>query len=553
MVKRRTVLKGITTGAGVWALRGFEAKANAAAYFTHGVASGDPLSDRVILWSRVLPASADIESVDCEWQIAESPDFKHALEGGTVFKGKAQATRDRDYTIKVDVTGLEPNTQYFYRFTSNGISSPVGQTRTLPIGSVASYRIGVASCANFPQGYFHAYRHMAQTDLDLVIHLGDYIYEYAEGRYANPVALEKLGRHVEPKHEIVSLEDYRMRYGLYRTDRDLQLVHQRHPFICVWDDHELANNTWRDGAQNHNENEGEGDFHQRMKNARQAYHEWMPIRTEQNDQQAPIFRQFSIGELADLMMLDTRLHGRQQGYTYQQELAGSDAQAINAFRQKLSAADRTLLGTDQEAWLKAALKASKQRGATWQILGQQVLMGKVGTPLLTQDDFGAAELSERRRRYIDRVAIISAAGLPFNLDAWDGYPACRNRIMAAMQADANNPIVLAGDTHNAWAFNLRDQQGAAIGVEIGTPGITSPGLETFLPANSAKLKDALMDSSPELFDMDTEHRGWTELTLTPEKMTSRWHFVDSILDPAYSVSSTQPLVCQVGDRQFSEA
>ncbi|MFT4796687.1 MAG: alkaline phosphatase D [Candidatus Azotimanducaceae bacterium] len=543
MVDRRTVLKGITSGAGVLALSGFQISADAAAYFTHGVASGDPLADRVILWSRVVPAKPDIEEFDCEWQIAATADFTLPVTSGTV-----RSLRKHDYTVKVDALGLEPGQKYFYRFICNGSISPTGETKTLPIGELSSYRIGVASCSNYPQGYFHAYRHMAQSQLDLVIHLGDYIYEYAEGRYANPIALEKLGRHVEPQHEIITLEDYRMRYGLYRTDRDLQLVHQRHPFVCVWDDHELTNNTWRDGAQNHNE--GEGDFYERMKHARQAYHEWMPIRVTEGDQ-SPIYRQFSIGQLADLIMLDTRLHARQRGYSYQQDLAGSSEREIEAFREQLNAPDRTLLGEDQEAWLNDELKASKARGATWQILGQQVLMGKVGTPMLTKSDFGTAQLTERRQQYIDRLATISDAGLPFNLDAWDGYPACRNRVLTAMKTHGNNPVVLAGDTHNAWAFNLRDPQNQSVGVEIGTPGITSPGLESFLPANSDRLRQALMSSSPELFEVDTEHRGWTELTLTPTKMTAQWHFVDSILDKNFSVTSALPITCEVEKRQFS--
>jgi alkaline phosphatase D len=543
-LKRRTVLKGMSATVGALALRGFEISAAESAYFTHNVASGDPLSDRVILWTRVVPARTSRTEISCEWQVARAPDFKTLVQ-----IGQAKASLATDYTIKVDVENLEDDTQYFYRFMCDGISSPVGTTKTLPKGDVCSYRIGVASCSNYPQGYFHAYRHMAETDLDLVIHLGDYIYEYAEGRYADPVALEKLGRHVQPSHEILSLEDYRMRYGLYRTDRDLQKIHQRHPFICVWDDHELTNNTWQQGAQNHNE--GEGDFGQRMMNARRAYHEWMPIRTLDHNQQAPIYRQFSIGTVADLLMLDTRLHGRQRGYTYQQDLTGTSAVEIEAFKKKLNEQSRTLLGQDQEDWLNHALAASKQRGATWQILGQQVLMGKVVTPQLSATDFIEAELSDRRRQYLDRVALLSKQKLPFNLDAWDGYPACRDRVLASLKTSANNPLVLSGDTHNAWAFNLTDENQQHIGVEIGTPGITSPGLESFLPANSGSLKRALLKSSPELFDLDTEHRGWTELTLTSEQVTSRWHFVDSILSDHYKVTSTDPLLCKKGDRAFS--
>jgi alkaline phosphatase D len=540
-VNRRTILKGLGAVTGAVAFRGFEASASTPVYFTHGVASGDPAADKIILWSRVVPANPKQQLVTSTWQISETSNFKTLANEGTL-----QTDATHDYTLKVDATNLKPATHYFYRFTCQGIHSPVGKTRTLPIGEVDSYKIGVVSCSNYPQGYFNAYRHLAQADLDLVIHLGDYIYEYAEGRYANPIALSELGRHVVPVHEIVSLEDYRMRYGLYRTDIDLQKVHRRHPFICVWDDHELANNTWQSGAQNHNK--GEGDFNERMQNARQAYCEWMPIRTEP---QGPIYRQFSIGQLADIFMLDTRLHGRERGYIYQQDLLSSDKADVEAFRKKLAHPARTILGLDQEAWLTSALQTSKTRGATWQVLGQQVLMGKITTPELNEADFTNVEISERRRRYLDRVSFIAKEKLPFNLDAWDGYPACRDRVMASLKTETNNPIVLAGDTHNAWAFNLTDKALDKIGVEIGTPGITSPGLETFLPAHPNNLKKALMSSSPEIFDMDTQHRGWTELTLTSDAMTSRWHFVDTILSTKYSVLSTEPIICKKGARAFN--
>lgn len=540
-VNRRTVLKGMGAVTGTIVFRGFEASASAPVYFTHGVASGDPVADKIILWSRVAADNPKHQQLTATWQISEHSDFKTLANQGVI-----QTNASRDYTLKVDATNLKPATHYFYRFTCQGIHSPVGKTRTLPTGEVDSYKIGVVSCSNYPQGYFNAYRHLAETDLDLVLHLGDYIYEYAEGRYANPIALSELGRHVEPEHELLSLEDYRMRYGLYRTDIDLQKAHLRHPFICVWDDHELANNTWQGGAQNHNE--GEGDFNERMHNARQAYNEWMPIRTEP---QGPIYRQFSIGQLADIFMLDTRLHGRERGYSYQQDLLTSDKAGIQAFREKLADPARTILGKDQEAWLTSSLRTSKNRGATWQVLGQQVLMGKITTPELTEADFSDVEISERRRRYLDRVAFIAKEELPFNLDAWDGYPACRDRVMASLKTEANNPVVLAGDTHNAWAFNLTDKSQHKIGVEIGTPGISSPGLETFLPADPEKLKEALMSSSPEIFDMDSQHRGWTELMLTSDAMTSRWHFVDTILSDKYAVISTEPMTCKKGERAFS--
>jgi len=607
-INRRRVIQGVGASLGVLALRGFSVHADEPVHFTHGVASGDPLADRVILWTRVIPGSGSHSEVEAVWQVATDVEFTQVVS-----MGRATSTEATDYTLKVDATGLPANSSFFYRFIVAAKTSPIGQTKTLPLGMVDSYRIGIASCSNYPQGYFNAYKHMAESDLDLVLHLGDYIYEYAEGRYASTVALEQLGRNVEPTSEILTLEDYRMRYGLYRTDPDLMAVHQRHPFICVWDDHELTNNTWKDGAENHNK--GEGDFQQRMRAARQAYHEWLPIRTTSNGDQAPIYRSFQIGQLADLHMLDTRLHGRDRGLEYAKDLTYqtitfdirnpkapkiiapkqaallADAQvqqlmlpfdlssgkpvavtdytkiaelnpktlpegwsylpdAASFRREKLDNPQRTILGFDQEGWLANELQAGKARGSKWQIIGQQVLMGRTGIPNLTLD------LAGKPKEYVDfvrRLQSLEKLGLPFNLDAWDGYPASRQRVYEQLISRASNPIVLAGDTHNAWAFNLADDSGQAVGVEIGTPGISSPGMESNSATTPAKLAAAFRDASNELVDLDTSHRGWAEMVITPTHMTNQWHFVDTILQRDFNVTSSQVHVCKVGHRRFSNS
>tara|TARA_B110001452_G_scaffold15989_1_gene13117 strand:- start:1384 stop:3225 length:1842 start_codon:yes stop_codon:yes gene_type:complete len=608
-LNRRQLLKGLSASLGVVALRGFEVHAASPLYFTHGVASGDPLSDRVILWARLIPGSGERRVVDCRWEVASDPEFKQLVSSGV-----ASTSAKRDYTLKVDAQGLEPGSAYFYRFLSEGIISPVGQTRTLPEGAVESFRIGVASCSNYPQGYFNVYRHMADSDLDLVLHLGDYIYEYAEGVYANAVATEELGRQVEPATEILTVEDYRMRYGLYRTDPDLQAVHARHPFICVWDDHELANDSWKDGAENHNQ--GEGDFQARMTAARQAYHEWLPIRTAISGDQGPIFRSFKVGELADLIMLDTRLHGRDRGLDYAVDLplralsydvskAGegtmvSSADAVVApahqrrsvklpfdfstgepiaitdyglikdltaetlpanwyylpdtesFKeQMLIDPARALLGADQEHWLDTELQASKQRGATWQLLGQQVLMGKLKLPVLTDQQLKLDEAMPAYREILKMMQLLAPEQLPFNLDAWDGYAVCRDRVYASLAEHGVNPVILAGDTHNAWAFNLANNMGEAVGVEIGTPSVSSPGLETYLPTDPLVLGNAMVEASAELVAVDTAHRGWSELVLTSQAMTNQWHFVDTVLDRQFTVTGAQKQHCKVGNRRFS--
>ena len=613
-LNRRQLLKGMSASLGLLALRGFQVQAAASSHFTHGVASGDPLADRVILWTRLIPGNGEHSAINCQWQVAKDRAFKQIVS-----TGMASTSSERDYTVKIDAAGLSPNSPYFYRFLADDqLASPIGRTRTLPVGDIEQIRLGITSCSNYPQGYFNVYQHMAQTDIDMVLHLGDYIYEYGEGVYANEVATDKLGRKVEPTNEIISLEDYRMRYGLYRTDEDLQLVHARHPFICVWDDHELANDSWKDGAENHSADEG--DFQARMRIARQAYHEWMPIRTSSVGDQGAIFRSFKLGNLADLIMLDTRLHGRDRPLDYAKDLpmhsalfqlsASGEGSLVNkeeaaqvieslpadqlvrittpfdftsgtpipvndyatikdltaatlpqgwyylpdsqSFKQQaLVEPNRTILGADQEQWLDSELQASKQRGATWQIIGQQVLMGKLQLPVLSDKQLKIDQAEPYVRQIMEMMQVLAPDQLPFNLDAWDGYAVCRERVFSSFAEHGTNPVVLAGDTHNAWAFNLVDSNGLAVGVEVATPAVNSPGLETYLPTDPDVLGQAIQDASAELFAVDTARRGWSEVVLTAEAMTNQWHFISTVLDRDYSVESSEILYCKVGNKRFS--
>ena len=555
-IGRRQLLQGLGIGAMAAGSglphRGYAMGGKAAAYFTHGVASGDPLQDRVILWTRVLPHRA-IDLLTVFWQVAQDAAFNQVVAAG---ESKAQAAQD--YTVKVDAIGLQPGQDYFYRFAALGVVSDIGRTKTLPVGGVEEFRLGVASCSNYPQGYFNAYRHMADSDLDLVLHLGDYLYEYPDGEYADDYALNTLGRHVLPAGEMIALEDYRTRYGVYRSDPDLQAVHQRHPFVCVWDDHEIANDTWHSGAENHSEDEG--DFALRLQAARQAYHEWMPIRTPASGDQGPIYRHFAIGDLADLLMLDTRIVGRDQQLSYaadmlfhssadRQQVPVPDGAAFTA--QRLQDPSRDLLGAQQEQWLARTVADSVGRGASWQVLGQQVLMGNVGIPKLDKSAFDDPNMPVEERQYIALMQTLGDQGMPLNLDAWDGYPACRDRV-TQMLADAGaNTITLAGDTHNAWAFDLCDIRQRPVGVEIGTPAITSPGMESYMPGTPDELAAAMQAASPGLVSVDVSNRGWTEVTLTPEATHSRWHFVSSVLDRRFTVRSSDALTCLQGARRFS--
>ena len=315
--------------------------------FLHGVASGDPLVDRVILWTRVLPGD-DRDAPLVAWEVARDTEFKR-----NVARGELQTGAARDFTVKVDVTGLQPGTTYYYRFVVNDSPSPIGRTRTLPAPGVSRVRLGVASCANYPYGYFNAYACLARrADLDAIVHLGDYIYEGRGGRVAERILL--------PARETLALADYRERHAQYKTDPDLQEVHRQHPFIVVWDDHEIADNAWVGGAAGHTP-ETEGDWFVRRAAALQAYFEWMPVREDRQTDGPQIYRTFRFGGLTDLIMLDTRIVGRDK------QVLGSDLAGLQQ-------PSRTILGSRQEQWLARQLAGSVRTGTPWQVLGQQVIV-----------------------------------------------------------------------------------------------------------------------------------------------------------------------------------
>ena len=351
---------------------------------------------------------------------------------------------------------------------------------------------------------------MANRPYDAVLHLGDYIYEYAQGGYANPMMLE-LGRNVQPENEIVSIEDYRMRYGLYRTDEDLQAAHQNHPFICVWDDHEITNNTWQTGAENHNE--GEGPFDARRLAAIQAYHEWLPIRDQGTIEEGIIYRSFEFGDLATLIMLDTR----------------------------------SIMGTTQESWLASELQRSAQAGKPWQIVGQQLLMGKLFPPQVSDEELDPTEREAILAGRYGMLRTRGRQGLPLNLDAWDGYPVNRSRALQAFRDYANNVVVLAGDTHSSWAFDLHADDNQIVAVEFGTPSVTSPGFENFLALPEGRLEEATMQASPELKYMKANGRGWVELDVQRDKVRATWLFVSTITDRSYAVEPGATLETLAGN------
>ncbi|MBN6535328.1 alkaline phosphatase D family protein [Acinetobacter pittii] len=523
--------------------------------FLHGVASGDPLQDKVILWTRLTPVDLNAR-LRVTWEIATDDQFKQNLKTGTV-----QTTKTDDFTVKVDATGLQAGTTYYYRFRFGSKVSPVGQTKTLPV-TTNKVSFAVCSCSNYPAGYFYVYREMAKQNVDVVIHLGDYIYEYGADGYATEDAA-KLGRTLpsDNNKEIIKLDDYRKRYALYRQDKDLQTVHQRHPFIVVWDDHELANDTWREGAENHQSNEG--PFLERKLAALQAYFEWMPIRPVSNTDHLNIYRQFNFGSLVQLTMLDTRIIARDKQLEYIDYMiaSGLDAQKFQA---DLTDPKRTLMGYTQRDWLVDKLKQST---ATWNVIGQQVLMSKMWIPAELLASLGQitsggtspdtlakmnAQITELvtlklRLEQGDPTLTVQEKArvttlVPYNLDAWDGYYAEREFLYTKLAELNKKIIVLAGDTHNAWTSYLYSQKGEYVGVELATSSVSSPGLEKYLSIPLAQLQQfefAFTTLIDELAYCNLNQRGYLMVTLDDKQVLSDWIFVDSIKNAEYKVDSSR--------------
>ncbi|HVH99288.1 MAG TPA: alkaline phosphatase D family protein [Enhygromyxa sp.] len=467
----------------------WEGEAGPASVFSHGIASGDPLADSVILWTRVSP---DDPAAELFFEVALDPEFSQRVAADWL--GAPDAARDN--TFKLDLDGLAPATTYYYRFWIQGVSSVIGRTRTAPDGASEHLRFAVCSCSSLAHGYFHGYRHIgARADLDAVIHLGDYIYEYASGDYGDV-------REYEPSHEIVTLDDYRMRHAQYKRDPDLQVAHRQHPFIATWDDHEIANDGWVGGAENHDIEEGE--WAARRAAGIQAYFEWMPIR---EGTPGRVYRQLAYGDLVDLIVLDTRYEGREQ----QVPLSAMDSLA------QINDPERQLLGAEQEAWLLERLSSST---AQWKLLCQQILMGQI---ILTPGQDG-----EPNR--------------PFISDPWDGYEAARRTVYQHIaDSGITDVVVLTGDIHTSWANELAvnpadpisydpETSDGAVAVEFVTPGITSPGL----PVDQATI-NLLLTNNPHVKWVELNHRGYMTIDIKSERVHCDWWHLD-----VDAVESPQP-------------
>jgi alkaline phosphatase D len=452
--------------------------------FYHGVASGDPLSDRVIIWTRVTPEDS-LPTVDVQWQVSIDEKFSSIIFSDTVTTSPA-----RDYTVKVDVTGLEPDKFYYYRFSAFGKTSAIGRTKTTPVAAKDSLKFAVVSCSNWEFGYFNAYSKIAEKDVDAVLHLGDYIYEQGSGQYADTT----IGRFYLPQHEIVSLQDYRTRHAQYKLDAGLREINKMHPFITIWDDHEIANDAYADGALNHQPEEG--NYANRKSSAVQSYYEWLPIREGSKH-----YRTISYGGLADLIMLDERLAGRTK-------------QASDLKDPDLNNESRSMLGKEQLEWFENQLKNSK---ATWKIIGNQVVFSSV-----------------------DETFSESAK----TTDTWNGYPAERKKIVDFLSQEKINDIIfLTGDTHASWAYEaILDQKKynpknstGVFAVEFGTPSVSSGNWDERYSLDTAKLGEQLYQKfNPHLKYVNGIDHGYMLLTLYPQKAKAEWYYVETLRAPNLS-------------------
>ncbi|ASZ13594.1 alkaline phosphatase D family protein [Chitinophaga pendula] len=545
-------------------LRGFSADNFRLSQFEHGVASFDPTSSQVIIWTRY---STTQPSATLQWQLATDAAFTTILR-----QGEVTTDAGRDYTVAVEIQQLPAGQRFYYRFANQADNtvSDTGQTLTIA-AHPSQVKLAICSCANYAAGLFNVYHAMANSDADIIVHLGDYIYEYGDGQYGTDAHTAALGRNHQPTHEILSLPDYRTRYRQYRTDKNLQLAHRTKPFICVWDDHEIANNTYKDGAENHQPNEG--SFQVRKQAALQAYSEYLPFKSTSIQQ---IYRTFTFGSLLSLHMLDTRVIGREKQLAYADFMrvpAGGTKPQFDqaAFVQAWQAPTRTILGTTQRDWLINKVNGSNAR---WQVLGQQVLMGKllideelmrVLIPILALIDGGGTQdpsvlsspqfsyarkklaklATARRYQQETQRSRANAVLLPYNLDAWDGYPAEREYLYNAF----NKPVIsFAGDTHNAWYNLLKDNGGVEKGKELATASVSSPGFEKylgFLFNTCPDLLGAFETLVPGLI-ADVEYvnaskRGFVQITFTQSQVTSEWTFVNTITAETYTTTKEKTL------------
>ena len=556
MIQRRTLLAGsaaLVTGAAV-SSHPVPARAAAPARpasaegpqssptFQHGVASGDPLPTSVVLWTRVTPTAGSQPGsgvgprVTVGWEVARDVGFRHV-----VARGRAVTGPERDHTVKVDATGLSPGSRYFYRFSLDRAVSAVGRTRTAPAPSASPERLRMAlvSCSNWEAGYFSAYRHLAaRTDLDAVLHLGDYLYEYGTGSYGYGQSNLVVRAH-EPAHEMVTLADYRQRHGQYKTDPDLQALHAAAPWVTTWDDHESANDAWSGGAENH-QPDSEGDWATRRAVARTAYDEWMPVRlsgTAAAGDGVEVYRHLQFGRLADLSMLDLRSHRSQQ-------VAPTELGAV-------ADPSRTITGEAQMQFLKDRLA---EGDAVWKLVGNPVMVSPVVFPPLDQYVTGPIA---------DLTGLLPPDGLPYNVDQWDGYTADRRELVDFL-ADRGiaNTVFLTGDIHSAWACELPVDPGTyplsrSVAVELVATSVTSNNLDDITGSaprtSSLAVEEAIRTTNRHVRHLDFDSHGYSVLTLTPQAAQMDWYVISDRADPDATAAWSTGWRVAVGTNRLAAA
>lgn len=506
---RRTVVKAAAATAVAAPVLAAASAASASAddqgpAFLHGIASGDPLPDGVLLWTRItpgpeaVPGSGKGPDTPVSWEVAEDKGFARVIARGTTTAKAAS-----DHTVKVDVRGLRQAAVYYFRFSAGTALSPVGRTRTAPATDAATpgVRFGVVSCANWESGYFSAYRHLAaRADLDAILHLGDYIYEYATGGYPEE---KYVVRQHEPKHEILTLADYRTRHATYKSDADLQALHAAHPVIAIWDDHEFANDTWSGGAENHTPG-AEGEWAARAAAARQAYFEWMPVRAST---EGTVYRRLRFGKLADLHLLDLR------SFRSQQTTIGNGS---------VDDPERTITGRAQLDWLKAGLAGSD---AAWKLVGTSVMISPVAFGSVPAHLLGP----------IAELLGLPKEGLAVNVDQWDGYTDDRKELLGHLtQRGIKNTVFLTGDIHMAWANEVPVKaatyplsQSAA--TEFVVTSVTSDNLDDILHVAPGTLSlvasTAVRAANRHVKWLDMDAHGYGVLDVTAERSQMDYYVI----------------------------
>ncbi|MFF5256796.1 alkaline phosphatase D family protein [Streptomyces leeuwenhoekii] len=483
--------------------------------FTLGVASGDPLPDSVLLWTRLAPApyqpdgGLPAQRVTVTWELALDERFRRVVR-----RGRATAHPEFDHTVHVEVGHLAPAHVYYYRFRVGGWVSPAGRTRTAPArGSRAGLDFGLVSCQKYDEGYYTAYKHLAEEDVDVVYHLGDYLYEYAVNSVAGSRAYPAGTLPAVFNRETVTLEDYRLRYALYKSDPDLRAAHAAHPFVVTWDDHETENNYADDTPENSVPPE---EFLLRRAAAYRAYWENMPLRRPQMPEGADLklYRRLHWGRLAQFDVLDTRQYRSDQAYGDGWQYSGPESEDPS----------RTLTGDAQERWL---INGWHRSDAVWNVVPQQVTFS---------------------RRY-------NSTTLPskVSMDSWDGYPASRERVLAGAQAaGVENLMVLTGDVHVHYAFDIKrdfsDPGSRTVGTEIVTTSVTSGRDGSAKPSNW----DTLMTANPHL-KFFSGLRGYVTVSLDRELARADYKTVSHVTTQGAPLTTAASFVTEVGDQGLKPA